>query len=396
MQEVDKPEHVLIARLAADLLAWIDSEWVIGMIRSSSAVDVIGVYAGSGNPAIWQRYVDSISICARSATLHLIDSELRCPDRTRVVLPVETDGELVAVLAIGPRSCNGRRPYSESDVQVMRDLCAQMGYLLRSRTAVGDYMEASKYEAGIVHGIQDRLYRTPFPQVPGIECSAQCERSGRLGGDFFDLSGSVSSGLMASIGNVAVSGNPGCILMTGLQACLRCLGRRATPLSDLFEEMNGMFWQIAPENTSSTLFSARIDPARRRLHYVNAGHQTSLIIRRGGRIVDRLESNAPVLGLSRRSVYRARTLSFCPGDTLIAISDGAEDPDHEAALIKMAQNNHGARVRELPARLIDRAVSSTGSRLLDRTVVVVRFNDAAEEGIGRRRANVEDRAMAAA
>jgi serine phosphatase RsbU (regulator of sigma subunit) len=118
------------------------------------------------------------------------------------------------------------------------------------------------------------------------------------------------------------------------------------------------------------------------LFYINAGHQTSLIVRRAGR-VDRLERNAPVLGLSRGSAYRQRTASFEPGDTLIAVGDAITEPATgtdiaacEAALIRMVRQDNGVRVRELPARMIGVIESFAGVQVLDRTVVVVHFRSA--------------------
>ena len=266
----------------------------------------------------------------------------------------------------------------------MRNLCAQIGGLLRSPKAHTGNAHINKDDPDVVRGIQDRLAPSnpaSFPRVSGIECAAQCERSGRLGGDFFDLSGSNSAGLTAAIGNVAVAGNPGCILMTGLQACLRSLGRHGVELPDLFDEMNRMFWEIAPENTHAALFSGRVSAGRERLHYINAGHQAALIVGRDGR-VERLEPNAPALGLSRSSAYRQRTVAFGPGDTLIALSDGVTEAavpvdiaGCERALVEMVLRERGARVRELPARILNLVDALAGPHVLDRTIVVVHFKD---------------------
>jgi Stage II sporulation protein E (SpoIIE) len=371
----EKPENILIARLATDLLVWIDSAWIVGLIRAvdTAAVDVIGVFNESGDPAQWAGYVESIARCARAETTAVLDSLLRGQNLVRILFPIETDGQVVAILAVGPRNGNAAQPYTASDIAVMRDLCGQIGGLLRAHAAKIDSHDgnAENAELDTARGIQDRLLPACPPCVSGIECCGQCERTGRLGGDFFEFSGSTSTGLMAAIGNVATEGSPGCILMTGLQACLRSLGRRGVQLPDLFGEMNRMFWEIAPENTYATLFSVRIDPGRERLHYVNAGHRTSLVVRRGGRI-DRLEPNAAVLGLRRGSAYLQRTIPFRPGDTLIALSDGITEPAGDAALIEMVEDCGGS-LRQLPTRLMDLMDPSPRPRILDRTVVVAHF-----------------------
>ena len=150
-----------------------------------------------------------------------------------------------------------------------------------------------------------------------------------------------------------------------------------------------MFRKISPENACATLFSARVCPGRENLLYINAGHRTSLIVRRSGR-VDRLEPNAPVLGLSQASSYRQRTVPFQPGDTLIALGDAVTEPATgtdiaacEAALIRMVQQDRGARVLELPPRMIDLIESFAGPGVHDRTAVVVHFRSAPQAGANR-------------
>jgi hypothetical protein len=365
----ESPEEILIARLIADLMVWIDSAWIIGLIRSHGALDIVGVFNGTGDPALRPGYIESVSICTHAEKAAGIDAQLRRHNRVGVFLPVEADGQLSAALAIGPKNKNQR--YSASDISLIRDLGAKIGKFLRAQTD----------DFHIERSIQDRLLTSRLPRFSVIECSAQCERSTGFGGDFFDCSDSSAAGLIASIGNVAVAGQTGSMLMTGVQAYLRSVGRHGAGLPELFGEVNRMFWEIGPENASATLFSARVCPGREQLLYINAGHQTSLIVRRSGRI-DRLEPNAPVLGLSRGSAYRQRIAPFEPGDTLIAVGDAITEPAAgtdiagcEAALIRMVQHDRGLRLRELPARMIDLIESFAGAQVLDRTVVVVHLRN---------------------
>src|SRR5580658_3916257 len=69
----EKPEEILIARLVADLMVWTDSAWIIGLIQSHGAVDVVGVFGGLVNPAVWTDYVESISLCTLAGTLACVD-----------------------------------------------------------------------------------------------------------------------------------------------------------------------------------------------------------------------------------------------------------------------------------------------------------------------------------
>jgi hypothetical protein len=128
----EKPENIPIAPLAMDLLVRIDSAWIIGLMRSCEGVDVIGIFSESADPALWEGYVDSICVCARAETPALLDSQLRGPDLARFLVPIETDGQDLAILAMGPR--NRHLQYTASDVCVMREYCGRIGNALRART----------------------------------------------------------------------------------------------------------------------------------------------------------------------------------------------------------------------------------------------------------------------
>lgn len=130
----EKPENIPIAPLGMDLLVRVDSAWIIGLMRSCDGVDVIGIFSESADPALWEGYVDSICVCARAETPALLDSQLRGPDLARLLVPIETDGQDLAILAMGPR--NRHLQYTASDVCVMREFCGRIGNALRARTTI--------------------------------------------------------------------------------------------------------------------------------------------------------------------------------------------------------------------------------------------------------------------
>ena len=237
-----------------------------------------------------------------------------------------------------------------------------IGNVLRSAKAA---IEKSSADFETARTIQDRLLPAHLPHVRDIECFGHCERCGKLGGDFFDFSSANSDELTAVIGNVGLTGTAGAILRTGVQTARRILAARGAELPDLAAEANRMLWEIAPDDAYATMFSARIGRRPGQLEYTSAGHQAALIVRNTGHVA-RLEPNAAVLGLSRTSVYRPRTVAFEPGDTLIAVSDGVSE-------IMNYQDTPRIRARELPARIIREVELSTGPGSIDRTVIVVRY-----------------------
>lgn len=230
-----------------------------------------------------------------------------------------------------------------------------------------------------VQTIQDTL-PSPDCRAAGLECAGVCERSGNLGGDFFDFLLPRTDRVLAAIGNVALAGVAGSLVTTGLHVCLRLLGSRGVEPAELSGEINRMLWRISPDHAYATMFCACINPERQCAAYVNAGHETAFILRAEDRM-ERLEPNGPVLGFSGPVVYRQRVTPFRPGDLLIAVSDGVSEASEaaagdalcEEALLHIIEKKQSSRVQDLPARVLESIRRMAGAGSKDRTVIVGRY-----------------------
>jgi serine phosphatase RsbU (regulator of sigma subunit) len=378
------PESVLLARLAEDVLAWVDSSWVIGLIRSDGGIGITAVFAAGSDPDIRRGYLEAVCSQTLDEESETRGALPRLRNVAEVVFPIRGDCGVDAILGLGPRQ--DRRRYSAADTELVRELCARFGSLFRKRQPAGGDLSGDVETA---RGIQERIEARPLISaahpVDGIECCGQCQRRGRPGGDFFDLFPSGGRELIAAIGNTGTTGAGASILTTSLQSCLRSLGGRGVELPVVMTELNRMLWEIAPENVYTSLFASRIDPHKHELRYANAGHQMSLLIKSSG-TVERLDVNGAVLGLSRRSLYRERAVAFQPGDILVAVSDGiveAVTPGGteltEHGVLKLIRHSRCNRFQDLPASILSAVEGFADNDALDRTVVAVRHNDASAQ-----------------
>jgi sigma-B regulation protein RsbU (phosphoserine phosphatase) len=351
---------VFLRRVVADLQRWLDSRWTAGLLpfRHGLVPELKVVCASGDGPGT------------------------QCPE---IVCPIQAKAQqgLTALVAIGPK-LDGTR-YTASDRELAEDLCGHVGRLLSHERAARNLLdelaeaERVKEEAGILRGIYDRLDHLGPPQIPGLEFNGECQRGGAPGGDFFELLPHGERELLFAIGNVAPYGIPGSLMLGSAIASIRALAGRDAALSEITAELNRLLWELSPENAYSSSFCAGIDPAKRQLRYVNAGHEPALLLRlRTGR-VERLESTGAILGLTRRSAYRERTLSFEPGDLLLAFSDGVSESVAHEQLLRLLREARDFSVQELTDQLL-RAPAGH-----DRTVVAVRSSDSFDEGIAVRR-----------
>ena len=230
-----------------------------------------------------------------------------------------------------------------------------------------------------------------LPHIAGLDYCGDCRPAGEVGGDFFDLRRLPGNGLAVSVGDVSGHGMGAAILMFGIQAFLRGLARRGPgQIPDEVEELNRVVCQVAPDNTYITLFYAHVDPQRREVRYVSAGHEPPLLLKvRTGR-AQWLDTTGTVLGLTGRTRYVQRTMGMDPGDVLVAFTDGvteAMDAEgrvwSENGVLSVLRRCRNARGPELVAEILESAGRFADPRAPadDRTAVVVRLCDATERAL---------------
>jgi sigma-B regulation protein RsbU (phosphoserine phosphatase) len=80
-----------------------------------------------------------------------------------------------------------------------------------------------------------------------------------------------------------------------------------------------------PQPWSATFFFATYDPRTRELWYVNAGHNSPMLLSGISGERRRLEPSGPVVGLLPTVTYEAQSVILKRGDLLIAYTDGIRE-----------------------------------------------------------------------
>jgi serine phosphatase RsbU (regulator of sigma subunit) len=236
---------------------------------------------------------------------------------------------------------------------------------------------------------QRRLSSGQLPRIRGLDYYGECRPVRDAGGDFHDFVSLAPHGLAVSVGELSGHGLGAGILMSGLRALWRGLAALGPGgIGRAVRDLNRAAWQAWPGDFYATLFHACVDPVSRQLEYVNAGHESALLVRCHNERVHRLESTGTVLGLSDRTVYGRRTLPLEPGDLLIAHTDGVTDAGNsegvgfgEQGILRAVERHPGASACDLAREILEALDRHAGrGRQDDQTVVVVRFKGAAAHG----------------
>jgi phosphoserine phosphatase RsbU/P len=276
----------------------------------------------------------------------------------------------------------------------LQTAAAASGYA--SPLAESETLRMIRAEFRTAHDVQSCLFPHQMRRVEGLDYYGECQPAGDIGGDFFDFVPFHSKGLFVSVGDVSGHGIGAAIIMSGLQSLLRSLSAgESNELPRIVQGLNRSVCEISPDNFYATLFYGLVDPVRRQLKYVSAGHEPALLFHQRTGRMRRLESTGTVLGLTARSNYTQHIVPVEPGDVLVAFTDGiteAADGNgeefREEGVLRILRHYPKAGAVELSGRIMD-AVDDFRTRTAhadDRTVAVVRMIAAAEKEPFRRQA----------
>ena len=184
---------------------------------------------------------------------------------------------------------------------------------------------------------------------PDLDYNAFCQCAYEYRGNFYDFIPRKHGGrLSVSFGDLPYISEVQSINVPGFAALVRGLERRI-PATRRALRANSMACSICSARATSVCpwFYARIDPAQRQLHFVNAGHEAPLLIRQGA--VERLERTGAALGLSPRAIHRQKTARIEAGDLLAIFSEAIS----EAAVLRVVEEHPQAGTAELSQRVLE-------------------------------------------
>ena len=168
--------------------------------------------------------------------------------------------------------------------------------------------------------IQRGLLPSSVPQISGMDLAVAWQPANGVGGDCFDTL-AFPNAVGVSIADVAGKGLPAALLMSNLQAAVRAFAQDASAPSSICSSVNRLLCRNMASGRFVTFCYARIDAARRRVTYSNAGHNPPLVVHADGTF-DRLGEGGMVLGVFPDNTYEQAEQALRPGDRLLFFTDG--------------------------------------------------------------------------
>jgi len=205
----------------------------------------------------------------------------------------------------------------------------ELGRLARAFNRMVPELQAGvdmKNSLELAQEVQRNLLPDGPPDFPGVDLAGHSIAADETGGDYFDFIDLRPFGderLAVAIGDVVGHGVAAALLMATARANLRARGRPLGDLGPLFDGLNRLLCEDVRHGQFMTLLLMAFDPATRRAHWVNAGHQPPFHLESGDRTVsERASDNVPLGILPEWRFEPSDEIELAPGDVLLLGTDG--------------------------------------------------------------------------
>src|SRR4029434_7437749 len=243
--------------------------------------------------------------------------------------------EVMGILLLGPAG-DDRLP-GPADRQVLRSCADQFALMMENArlTARVVGQEALRRDLALAAEVQKRLLPSSPPSADIAEFAAISVPARSIGGDYYDFIQVGDQRIGIALADVSGKGVAGALIMSVVQASLRIIASDGDiSLPRLAARMNEFLYRTTPGNKYATFFYAQVDGDRRQLRYVNAGHNPPYLVRArqgaGGATdkyspLEELTVVGAVVGMLPGMSYEEATIDLCPGDVLLAYTDGVTE-----------------------------------------------------------------------
>ena len=185
-------------------------------------------------------------------------------------------------------------------------------------------------EISIAREVQNQLFPSTLPSVPGVEIEAICKAARSVSGDYYDFIQLSPTHVAIAIADISGKGISAALLMASLQAALRSQalteGSESISTADLVARLNKHLVRNTGDDRFATFFIAVYDSSTRTLRYTNAGHLPSFLICNASSHL--LDKGGMVLGVLDDYVYEQGVVQVAPDSLLIGYSDGLVEPEN--------------------------------------------------------------------
>ncbi|EPR65009.1 PP2C family protein-serine/threonine phosphatase [Cyclobacterium qasimii] len=156
--------------------------------------------------------------------------------------------------------------------------------------------ESFRKEMEIASNVQRMLFPATLPDHEKLRAQVTYIPHSSVGGDYYDLIERSEDDVYFCVGDVSGKGMPASLLMSNFQAALRTLLRSGTDLKTIVEQLNFSTFDTTKGERFITFFLGHYSYSKKKLTYVNAGHNPPVLCTSASNSPELLEAGTTILG----------------------------------------------------------------------------------------------------
>ena len=197
-----------------------------------------------------------------------------------LLIPIAANGRLHGLISLGPRLSD--LAYTREDKRLLRVVANQMGSFIEKMELLARMVheERNARELEMAAEVQRHLFPADGLEDGALEIYGVCLPALGVGGDYYDYFHLDDRRTEIAIADVSGKGMSAALLMSTVQASLRCqLTSADRSLVSVVSSMNRLLQRSTGNGSYATLFLAEFDKTTSLLTYVNAGHNPPMLVR---------------------------------------------------------------------------------------------------------------------
>jgi len=290
--------------------------------------------------------------------------------RSSLLIPIASNGHLLGLISLGPRL--SELPYAREDKRLLLVVANQIATFIGNMKLISRMAEEERNarELEMAAEVQRHLFPVDGLEHDALEIYGTCLPALGVGGDYYDYFDVDDRRTGIAIADVAGKGIAAALLMSTVQASLRCqlvAGHRS--LAQVVSSINRLLRRSTAAERYATFFLAEFNETTSGLTYVNAGHNPPMLVRSNlasrvegselfrlpsvplsllnksiesstgiavstgvKSVVRLLTAGGPVIGTFLDKPYEQETIQLERGDVLVVYTDGVTEALNSAGV----------------------------------------------------------------
>jgi len=239
-------------------------------------------------------------------------------------IPIYHKNKALAFALIGEFSTTGEM--LDNDLNFIQTLINVIVVALENKKLFRERLQAERFqrEMELAVEVQNMLIPLRVYKETGVEVGAKYLPHQDIGGDYFDFFRLNEDEFLWCIADVSGKGISAALLMANFQASLQGLAAIEGDLTAIVERLNRIVINNTKGEKFITLFLGRYNEKTRRLNYINAGHNPTILYANGEAIS--LKLGTTMIGaFDELPFLNEGEIDIEPGSLLFNYTDGLMD-----------------------------------------------------------------------